>query len=527
MALTPQEFALLKTRLGGASTPISAPTSNTMDRVGDVIKTAGNDVLSAIGGTDKYAGETPVRRGFEATASAFNAVPQVAVAASPEVVRQGVAVASDVVGGMFSKLTETLGSAQIAQDFVMQHPKAAKALEELLGTTSAAGIITGNILGAKGGASGVSKGAEVAQNTGGKAVSLAKDTAMLPVKKIADVLTPIDLGTENVLNPTRLIPKENIKNIPMENLVAQAVDKSAKLDEYVKVSEKAKADYSQPTALARAGDKATEAANVLQNKLTKQAQLKNEALGATGDKTVGTLPQIRRNMRDLLRDRVGVNLIIKDGKLNIENASGRQSKVAFDVADNKLMSDSYRVLARLGKSPTVRQIDDTVDALQDLLYKRKGLTAVPVNGQVESVLKNVTGQLNKEVKKVAGEQYSKANAKYAYFVDTFDKLNKTLGDKGVRGASLMKQLFGPAGEAPRRLFKDIKDLTGIDLVEEATLAKFAMESVGDARQASLLEEIINSGAVTPKSFIAEAARALVKKTQNPVNKAKKIINENR
>ena len=53
----------------------------------------------------------------------------------------------------------------------------------------------------------------------------------------------------------------------------------------------------------------------------------------------------------------------------------------------------------------------------------------------------------------------------------------------------MKRLFSPIGGDTRRIFAEIQAETGVDLVKEATLAKFAMEGVGDVRQASLLKQL--------------------------------------
>lgn len=343
--------------------------------------------------------------------------------------------------------------------------------------------------------------------------------------KAGDIITPIEKGVETVLNPTKIIPVENLKNIPIENIVAQSEKKSSKLEKYAKQAEKAVDDYSQPTPMQIAGDtKGGEALNILNNKLAKQGQLKREALGKVGDKVVEGVPTFRTSLKDALRERVGINIDTQTGE--IVNATGRTSKIALDQADNKMIKDVINLFDSLGERPTVRQLDDAVDAIQDILYKRKSSTAVPVNGQVEGLLKEFTGKLNKMVKGVAGEQYTKANDKFAYFIDIRDKLNKGLGLEGQRGAQLMKQLFSPSGEAPRRLFEDVKKLTGIDLVEEATLAKFVMENIGDARQASLLEEVIRGNVSTPRGFVGKAAEKIINKLQDPIGKAKRVIKEN-
>jgi len=466
---------------------------------------------------------------------------ETAVDALPEPVKEagkaaGLAILNTEPGK--AALSALEAGAEAWEGFKASNPDTARAVE---GVVNVASIIPVGA-GAKAAATKVAdtagdivKTAKVAADDVAKAGPAAREAVRDAADAAGDIFNPIDKGTESVLNPTRLIPKENLKNVPIEKIVAQAEDKTAKLDNYLKISKDAVVDYSKPTALVKAGEKGGEALTVIQNKMSKQAQLKNEALGKVGDKVVKNVQEYRDFFTSQLEERVGVKVltkadeiidgVLKKGEDTLENAPGRKSKVSFDPADNKLIRDTNAILKDLGDAPTVREIDDTVDALQDLLYKRKTLTAVPVNGQVESIIKQMTGKLNRAVKKVGGEQYTKANAKYAYFVDTFEKLNKALGDEGVRGAQLMKSLFSPSGEAPRRLFAEIKKLTGIDLVEEATLAKFAMESIGDARQASLLEEVIRGGSITPVGFIEKAATHLIKKTQDPVRKAKRIINE--
>lgn len=432
-----------------------------------------------------------------------------------------------------SPVSNIISQSPALQKFAMENPNAEEVIADLI-----------NIVGT---ATGGNQAKNVVANTGSKVKNIVGQTAdtltdattnsidNVSLSKASDLLTPIDQGVETVLNPTKIIPKEKLASIPQEKLIAQAETKTTKLNNYIKQAEKAVSDYSQKTPLSVAGDKAGEALTVIQNKLSKQSQLKKDALGKVGDKIVSNIQDVRNLFAKELEDKVGLKLVddaneslinLVEGKgMTTTNAAGRKSKIAFDPSDNKLIKDANQVLRDLGDSPTVREIDDTVDALQDLLYKRNSLTAVPVNTQVQAILKNITGKLNRSVKNVAGEQYTKANAKMAYMMDTLNTLNKSLGKEGERGATLMKQLFSPTGEKPRRLFAEIKKLTGIDLVEEATLAKFVMENVGDARQASLLEEVIRGRTLSPKSLAERAFDFSVNKLQDPIGKARRIINQ--
>ena len=70
----------------------------------------------------------------------------------------------------------------------------------------------------------------------------------------------------------------------------------------------------------------------------------------------------------------------------------------------------------------------------------------------------------------------------------------------TRGAGLIKQFFSPSGRKAKELFQYIAQKTGIDLAQDATLARFTMELYNDARAKSLLD-----GLPTSKSGILNKA----------------------
>jgi len=550
MALSQQEFDRLKNNLSLRTKPLNISASTDLgysSNVGNKLKSAFGDITSgvSVGQNISRGGTTQLQQGLSniGQGNFLSGIKDSAVGFAKEKVgdlKSKLAIGGGVARGLIAPIEEapiikqTLeGIGRVVSPVIesgletdtgqrllalqKQYPDAFKSIQDVIDITSLIPI-----------GGGVKVGANVLEKGTVGTVKAVKNipTGLGGVKDfMADTITPIKLAEESQLNPTRLIPKEQLKNIPIENITAVAENKSVKFDNYLKQAEKAVTDYSQKTPLTIAGDKAGEALTIMNNKLAKQGQLKTESLNIVGERPVGNIAQFRTLLRDELRERVGVNVVISEKGLGIANASGRKSKIAFDQADNKLILDAYSVLNDLGNKPNVRMVDDTIDALQDLLYKRKSGLAIPINGQVEGVLKNITGKLNSAVKKIGGEQYKKANDKFAYIIDVRDKLNKSLGLEGERGGSLMKSLFSPAGEKPRRLFGDTKKLTGIDLVEEATFAKFVMENVGDARQASLLEEAIRGRNISTTGLIEKAFEFGINKLQDPIGKAKRVIND--
>lgn len=349
---------------------------------------------------------------------------------------------------------------------------------------------------------------QAATKVGQKVGAAADDLAT----KAADIVTSIDKGVETVL--TQPGP-QNASRV------------AEKFSRYITQSEKALADYSQPTAMELAGQEGERALNALQLAKTTIGQRKSAVTSTLGHIPVPELaPVARQTLRDLVRERTG---IVFKADQTLRKAAGRLSNVS-DAADIKLIKQVDTKLAELEKSPTFRRADDAVDYIQDLLFKRTGATAVPVNGKIEAALKNVVSSLNDGLqavaKKAGNTDYEALNTAYGDYKEVFDVLNKGLGMEGNKGAALMKQLFSPSGTLPRKLFADIKAKTGIDLVEEATLAKFAMESIGDVRQASLLEQVLK-GSVAPNtgSLIQLAAEKILGKIKDPIGKAKRLIGQ--
>lgn len=396
-------------------------------------------------------------------------------------------------------------------------PETAKNIEAVINIGSIIPIGKGAQLAGRGAMEVAETGLEVAQK-GARATGELVETAK---KNVGAGLATIPEQMRSQFRPTELIPEEKLSLIPEKKITSQKEQIAQKFEEYVTAGEKHAKDIKQKSPLTVAGDKATEALSQIQTKLKKQAELKKEALGEVGNKVVSGVKEFKDMFAKKLQDEIGVVYDAKKG--TFKDAAGRISKISLDPADNRLLRGVNEVFEKLGDSPTVNQIDDAVDAIQDILYKRKQLTQVPVNSQVEGLLKNVTGKLNSTVKKVGGKSYTTANSKYAKFIDTFNKLNDALGPEGERGAALMKKLFSPAGESPRRLFEEVKDLTGIDLTQEASFAKFVMESLGDVKQKSLLEATLGTGVPTPTGVLGTLIEKGVSKVVNPIEKARKLI----
>lgn len=171
----------------GATQPQEQPKDTIGSRVGNVINTAGKNVQEAISGEGQYAGQSPITRGIEATASAFNAVPQTVLAAAPQPVRQASEAVGDVVGTGFKALTDLIGSNEELQKWTQKHPEATNAILEVAKGAQASGQIAGTILSAKGAADSIQKSVDVTKNVAGRATTKLIDNSTALIKPQKDL----------------------------------------------------------------------------------------------------------------------------------------------------------------------------------------------------------------------------------------------------------------------------------------------------------------------------------------------------
>lgn len=189
--ISPEEF---ERRYGtGAAqqfTSFNKRKPSLFDRVSGVIEQKGQNVRDAIQGEGEFAGQSPIRRGVEATAEAFTAAPAVAMEAAPEPVREVASSVGDMVSAGFKKLTSAIGSIPALQQWVSENPEAAKTIEEIAGTAQAGGEIAGTILSAQGTANTLQAGADVTKAITQKVAANSKD-AFGTIRPTAD-----DIATE-------------------------------------------------------------------------------------------------------------------------------------------------------------------------------------------------------------------------------------------------------------------------------------------------------------------------------------------
>lgn len=297
--------------------------------------------------------------------------------------------------------------------------------------------------------------------------------------------------------------------------------KSVAIKAYMDDARLAKNDPAAPTPLEKAGQKASGVLTSMNGLLKKVGQQKTQAIKAADESGVlfRDTDGITTKFEQDLSDRLGASINTVDNNVDISSATGRES-IITEPSDKKLITEFYNDLQGID-GRNIRAVDDLVDKYQSKLdYSVRGAT--PVSGPVDGLIKSTLSQLNDSLKKQVGGDYIDLNQSYSAIVKLRDWLNRNLGPDAIRDGALMKRVFSPSDAGTKRYFEEIKKLTGVDLIQEAWMAKLAMDAVNDPRSKSLLEEagvaaeaaqqlanvfIPSTGKVT--GFLRAAQRAIV------------------
>ena len=309
-------------------------------------------------------------------------------------------------------------------------------------------------------------------------ITRGADTSISGItNKIVDTASEVVEGTAEKLFRTADVTIKTSKQ-GVESLLAKPIPEAykttlketptAKFDEYASVAQKATESFKNPTPLEIAGTKAQGALDTIDRKLQTIGGEKSGVMAqsSVGNKTVGNIAvKFRRDLANVIKNKSTV------------------------AGDSKLVDDVITKAEALGSNPTATQVDGFIDYVQDRIYTGGRDLTLPTTDATTATLRRLTGELNESLKAQLPDSYRTLNNKYAKMIETRNELNNKLGNDGEKGGVLMKRVFSPSDANTKKLFADVKEITGVDLVDEATVARFVMEAVGDSRQASILQQL--------------------------------------
>jgi flagellar hook-basal body complex protein FliE len=190
------------------------------------------------------------------------------------------------------------------------------------------------------------------------------------------------------------------------------------------------------------------------------------------------------------------------------NENGTVKASAEGFKNEALIPEVKKINAMISRLPnemTAEQLDSFSSNLNGFLTKRKQSQFNAKADQVDIAVGRLKDVINNEIEAKAStllnktdfDNYLNAKRNYGNMVRIEGELSSSLGREVVpntdvpsRGAAIMKRAVQSNADAgSKALFRAVKDITGVDLIQEANYADIAMRAVGDPRMNNLLESV--------------------------------------
>lgn len=378
------------------------------------------------------------------------------------------------IGKLIGYVTDKISDIKGVQEFATSPAgeTTARIAEDVANASTIAGTVAGGLATPKV-AGAVRTGTQAGITATKEAVAPAIETvAALPSKAKSWVQTPLKANVQTVLKET-----------PVQ-----------KFDQYVNIARNAAVNNKNQTPLEFAGTQAQSALDQINRKLATIGANKSAVIQGTAGRTPTG------------------NIVVKF-RQGLQNALKNKTSVEGDA---KIYRDILTEAEKLGNNPSAAQVDSFIDFVQDRIYTGGRDLTVPVTDAPQQILRPLTGQLNNSLKSLLPESYRTLNQQFADMVGMRNELNLKLGAGGEKGGALMKRVFSPSDANTKQLFANVLDETGIDLVNEATLARYMMDVLGDARQKSMLEQLnLSATKPTAGSLTTRFLDYLIEKANTP------------
>lgn len=271
-----------------------------------------------------------------------------------------------------------------------------------------------------------------------------------------------------------------------------------------------------------------------------QAALKIKGIASGAGEIVGKakddlnnieLPDNISSVFEDFKNRIGQQYGIGiDNNGELSTLPGRE--ISVNTATQNKISQIYKSLSDLQgtatkNTGTARQGADVISKLDNLINYR-GTDLDPIESLWYSTRQGIDNVLRQ-----VSPDFANANDTFSVIKNVQDEINQMAGNQNQRGELLMKRVFsGDKSGQVQDLFDKIKKITGIDLVNDAVLAKHAIQTVGDQSQKTLLQQIFEEGSKAPTgggvniwNWPLAAAKGIAKNTfANPETIGRSLIN---
>ena len=261
-----------------------------------------------------------------------------------------------------------------------------------------------------------------------------------------------------------------------------------KLQEYLDVVHARNVDDTVPTPYEYGASKVDNAVQEMSNLLNETGS----QIGGTRQKLAtikAPVDAVQRMEQSILKELDKLNLEVVNGQ--VVQKAGTVSRLGTG-GDLKLLNELLNQFKIVKQSPTLTNIIDYRMLVDSQANFAK--SAREVSGNIDPFAKSVRSTIAEEAGKVVGKESAGDLARYSDFIEAFTEL-QSYTNRRAGGEYLLRVVLSGRGGEARRLIQTIKDETGIDLMNDATLMVLVTDMLGNEGTKTLFKQQITQAGI--------------------------------
>ncbi len=534
---------------GGKKIQLIAPASDNVgvpeeqkkpgffSRVGEDLKKRGSSIAQTF--KDTASGKiNPLETGVQTAGAVAGGVNDIlgegvksAVEALPESVkepvRQGAVYVLQTRAGQAGLNAISQGIEKYA-GWKSENPQLAKDLESVVNIASLLPIGKGGQVAKEGVEQVAKKSAQFGAETFGKInKSLFGEILEKPVSSVDDL---IKVSDELLKKPSQeasgellTVAKQQSPKLSIRekwagvrpDIKKQIQGKHEKLQTYFDIAHARNLDVNVPTPLEFGVKRAETARDAVDNLI----ENKGSSIGKFREKIQTykvPLEKVQSVINDFDSELGKLNLQIKNRQ--IVRSPGAIKKVSD--SEIKLLQDFRENLNVIRERPTVDSvIQNRIAADNNINFAKSAKEASNIIDPISRKMRSRLAQVNRET---IGKSEAKLLEDYTNLFSFLEEFNGYLNRK-AGGEFMLKRVLSERGGETRALINTLKEYTGIDLLDDATMAQIATDLIGNTDQVGLFRKEITKAGLDATALLRGdklgAAKMLldygVKKVANP------------
>jgi hypothetical protein len=292
--------------------------------------------------------------------------------------------------------------------------------------------------------------------------------------------------------------------------------------EYIDVVNTRNVRDTVPTVQEYGGSYVGKAADAMQGKLTETGSAigKTRTKLATYQAPIDDVTRIESSFADQLSK---LNLELKGGI--VQQKPGTISRVSAS-GDVKVLQDLYQGLVTFKQSPTLTNLIDLRSSFDSKINFAK--RSSEVSNSVDPLSRQVRKDIADTAAKIVGKENAADLKRYSDFMDAYNDIH-SFTERAAGSEYLLRLVLSGRGGEARQLIQTVKEYTGIDLMDHATMMQVTLEMLGNSAQKNLFRQEATKAGLDVARLLggdpSGAAATLFDKTMDRVLNPEKILKE--